>query len=1548
MDDFDTETNNSDSVCLNEIDWPPELFYTLQPQQTGVSPASCFKLADAVHDTGCAWGNSTSPLAIPKQKAIVITQVCVDVCSSIVYLVALIRWLQLNGFNLYLCLADTFKPIPGGAYDDTATLSGYDPNALSELVHFDKERYAELAARGEARDHLIVSDSEILSKILDCFNSTDNCIQTVYCFTEDPYDFPSLGSRSSKLRGRPIYEDCLTDCKTAAQQNQLIEKHSKGIHNGYTLARCLAACITAQQQANLIEQHSDKIKDEYTLIRCLEVCRLPEQQADILKNYSKKVSLNYLLAECLAVCKTEKLQKEILEQYSDTIFSEYYLRQCLRILPILLQTAPLLAAKLHMGEQAFSNLLHELNLSKPLDHTQQQNSRVLYKQLALEDDQTLEILEKIRKNEFPYLTVVEIAPQQTHWQKTKKLLSALQECCPHLLHLVLPINLASCIIDSDWIHSVSYSNPFKLNFDDSHTAQFYASKPPNTHAQLIPEAGTLYIANNTFPEDFCDENKAFSQSTFHMVAAGKLLNADTKLAPGIRIGIMQYDFKKRLKSFVIYAANRAKPLVPAPPVLTDAQIACYAEMPADQYFYYQFTQTLQAGEPSRLPSIDAHENFLGFKTNPETKVTITRGLDDFYYATAAHLCLLTYCIQAPHPNQHDYANLSSKDPIKKIIADYKNPEKGYRCDTPENYQTPYHLTQENVVCWAQEVYEQRTGSCGHRVIAVLSEIREKYPKHKNRVRVVAINGNHVRLEIQHNKTQQWIQIDLGGRSCELIFEPTPLCPEDVALSSVGSPAQEDVALPLLTRTISCSSTLAHEIHRQLSNKYTPTPIYDEAQLRQSITTIIDYQPLLLLAGTDAAYDVNVILKYACQTKCLVFYLDSKTAIHPLALSMLPDGKAVIIEQSPLTQFLHTVQRTDVKSLILVNWDAFNARERLTLNTLLDSKGLRAFNGQALPEQMQVISVCSQLPDDTSFLSRHGCLLQSFLVSADQEDQTIQNTQKFKIDLQGLLDWEACLLGEIVLYGNEIRWEKSEFVLYLEEAQKTNQPLQITLMHAPYGKESALRLQLDRAHARGCWPYHGYEIPFPETVQVIYQNEAFDYAKFKKVSVKKEAHYASMPKECRVVNTVLFDYLLHDKAIVNGHYQKTPGWLEAAAVNRQLSLFISSELSKTQWYCLFYRATQLGVTLTLYLAPGVTLPMGLRTRECIENLASMAQEDCELSEHENLNATYLYISNDPDAVCKELKEKNIITDDTPIISVEDYDYSDIMYHLGFERILKENSFRFHLSPSAILLALQAGKSVVLKGEFSDTLRYALQPLLVQKTIELPDGSSYLINGHLLLIMEDTHLKQNQADHPFFTWLPKAHYQIAYYPQRTASFPTILYQETAPDFSVSINLHNSTQKASAFELTRTRALLNALAHHSLLQVIGTAGVGKSTALQILVHEHPRQLTLYQEMENFEAWAKDTCDKTKILLIEEANLTNQHWTIFSPLKPGGNRCLLYQRKLYTLDCHHKVIFIHNSLTKRGHAKQKLYAEALVPKLYFEPLPESFLFARIQEFRV
>ncbi|HWY34929.1 MAG TPA: hypothetical protein VNX68_09800, partial [Nitrosopumilaceae archaeon] len=111
------------------------------------------------------------------------------------------------------------------------------------------------------------------------------------------------------------------------------------------------------------------------------------------------------------------------------------------------------------------NLLHELNLSKPLDHTQQQNSRVLYKQLALEDDQTLEILEKIRKNEFPYLTVVEIAPQQTHWQKTKKLLSALQECCPHLLHLVLPINLASCIIDSDWIHSVSYSNPFKLNFE---------------------------------------------------------------------------------------------------------------------------------------------------------------------------------------------------------------------------------------------------------------------------------------------------------------------------------------------------------------------------------------------------------------------------------------------------------------------------------------------------------------------------------------------------------------------------------------------------------------------------------------------------------------------------------------------------------------------------------------------------------------------------------------------------------------------------------------------------------------------------------------------------------------------------------------------------------------------------------------------------------------------------------------------------------------------------------------------------------------------------
>src|SRR4029079_407044 len=62
--------------------------------------------------------------------------------------------------------------------------------------------------------------------------------------------------------------------------------------------------------------------------------------------------------------------------------------------------------------------------------------------------------------------------------------------------------------------------------------------------------------------------------------------------------------------------------------------------------------------------------------------------------------------------------------------------------------------------YLEELYETCVGTCRHRVAAAYAKIVNTYPHLKDLVRIVCIDNNHVRLEI--NNDGQWLQVDLGG------------------------------------------------------------------------------------------------------------------------------------------------------------------------------------------------------------------------------------------------------------------------------------------------------------------------------------------------------------------------------------------------------------------------------------------------------------------------------------------------------------------------------------------------------------------------------------------------------------------------------------------------------------------------------------------------------------------------------------------------------------------------------------------------------------------
>ncbi|MCX7124037.1 MAG: hypothetical protein NTV32_10345, partial [Gammaproteobacteria bacterium] len=489
-----------------------------------------------------------------------------------------------------------------------------------------------------------------------------------------------------------------------------------------------------------------------------------------------------------------------------------------------------------------------------------------------------------------------------------------------------------------------------------------------------------------------------------------------------------------------------------------------------------------------------------------------------------------------------------------------------------------------------------------------------------------------------------------------------------------------------------------------------------------------------------------------------------------------------------------------------------------------------------------------------------------------------------IDLEGESNWLEKLFGRVILVENQMKFIPGPLFGGMEVHHR------IVLLNAPHDQQEAIQYAFDVARAQGYFLHHGKMIPIAPTTQFDLSNLDLNFADFKVEKVFRNAPKRAIANAI-VVNTHCVDILFQDKCIVEGVYSELPGLLEKFQ-GQQLALHVNrhsaaSDLTESQWYTIFNRAKRHGVSLSLYLEPGVSLPHRL-----------------------NIESDYFIDSTGSSDSTDSVTTKEEPSSSPLIFNVEDECFSSLFYSVRFtsERVGFSN---FAIELGGALSALLAGETVILKGIFSPEFLDQLAP------ISLSGNSFIIINGERVYFTGTLILQEEAARSE-----PKP--------------PLIIYSESGDQTKGLLTEENSTR----FITGRISALATALDSYGIIRISGPTGVGKTSIIDEIARRNPEGLTLYQELDEFEAWALDTSKKIKILRIDEHNIENLHFTFLGPMLTGESPCVLYKGKTYELSKTHKIIFAGNDLSYGGgRVSQKLFEDYSIPTLAFQDFPPCYI---------
>ena len=1040
---------------------------------------------------------------------------------------------------------------------------------------------------------------------------------------------------------------------------------------------------------------------------------------------------------------------------------------------------------------------------------------------------------------------------------------------------------------------------------------------------------------------------------FVMISSGEVLNDPSIANPQIRTSVIQRDNilnNLHQHEYVPLTFEKVSSIKP----ITEQEVEGFKAINSTSGVYYLFTQKLVANQKFRLLSADAAETFVGLKGSIKG-VTIEKGDDGFFYATSEVERELSYVTKAAHPREHksSYDAIPKNDDIIKIINAYKDPKQGYSyLASTENESVGYNAS-DHAGSMAR-IFDKRLGVCRHRAAAFEFAITRR-GIHPTSFRSVTINNNHVVIEIKYNGT--WFQVDLGGGSGgtveapeDIVYTATEVVKQKPApetetlhniLNSSGPESGGDRPLkdpskefdPEFAATVETGEKRKLALNKMIKKLLALSELDKVGNEEDLKTQTVNSDKKKILIVTEAIErHGNFLCQEAHSIGRPTFYIDSpdKVDLHRTNLLVANDNSPTLREEGLLADFLKNAKDNHEKTpLLVINWQAFSSKQRLALNTILDKE--RKINGVTIDPSIQIIGLAAAASQDPSFLSRHDDVSVKSEVAL-QKIEPENTTDVEAIDLQGFPNWKRHLFGKVILLGDKMVWQKSEFVTALEEGKSNFEIINLS-------PEATAKLQYEFAQAQavGKFTYHGYEIGLSENFKIKCASNSFDFAKFKKTAILKNVTRADAPSDCHQINSQLFDYLLCDKSINDDKfYQEEKGLIEKCSEegggDKTLKLFISSNLSDSQWYCLFDQAQKRNVELEIHLAPKVEFPSQMKFEE--RPVPVKTEEELAALSAAPKKTARIFVSNDPNQTLQELKrtETNLFA----VIDVEDFGYQDLVEKIEFEK--DSSGFKnFKKIQSELLTQLKKNKKIVLKGEFSADLLQMLEPILTGKEPEFAE-----IKDNLILIVENKSCEKGKVFEPL-KWLPKDGYEVENYPKSDPPLSTKLsYLEAA----VLTDLDNSAKDSQTFIKTRKTKFSETLRDNSMLRLVGHSGVGKSRLIkEFEAKDEATTTAIYRELTSFEKWAKQDEDgKIKILFIDESNIEDRHFTMFSPLKEGGKKEIFYQGKFYPLDDRHKVVFACNPADYGGgRFEQKLFSDGKIPAIELRDFPASYIYEKI-----
>ena len=997
----------------------------------------------------------------------------------------------------------------------------------------------------------------------------------------------------------------------------------------------------------------------------------------------------------------------------------------------------------------------------------------------------------------------------------------------------------------------------------------------------------------------------------------------------------------------------------------------YHEDPIDFGDYF-VTKLLSIHCQDQLEAIES--------TNGAIITHIYKDDQGFYCVITDRMPRLNYVLNVPSDEQ--MPRLSFDPNIQGLLNEYRNnrrnagPDAGDLKFPRSNYANNHD--------WLNEIFESGGGTCCDRARALDYKFRQAGIDSQS-YRIVNIDGNHNSLEIR-SLEGIWKYVELGGSRANMIdveenIEESPESDDFytdysyeklyalfyVTMMAASLFIQNNIR-EINENTINeinerreglrglifgnpneqrgeggADPDLQVDIASDFAAQEVPAPNATQNILSKHLKTSVEYQKAQnfaevtslktgpsLIVSKNITQVANAIISQARQQNREVFYIDSpaKIDIFKQTLSITTDNQADIQKSGFLASFIQSAASNPSNSpLLIINWDAFNETQKVTLNTALDVNP--EIQNLSL-KNIQIIGVSNKKSQDRSFTSRQtgglyeisdnlGSTIPESLPPLNPPREESQNSTE--VDFEGFSDWRQKLFGPINLVANQPIWQKSQFTESLESEQQNR--FEFTNISDSAKKE--FEYEFNKVKAFGYFEYQGAKIPVSNELKVEFSTKSFDFAKFQdhlNVKIATNQTFDQAPDLAKIINAQIFDRLLHNKEIRNGIYTQTEGLIEEVSLtpDKKLQLFITSSLAMEQYYCLLNQAQKHEVKLELFLSPNVKITKELAQ---IETLQPSEKQNPNLAK----NKSKIIVTNDSNQFLAEKPQSK----NTIILDIEDYSYQDLVELTSFD--IKDGKFQnFKRNISQLVEQLNKGREVILKGDFPQDLLQMLQRLMTHQKF----------SQNLTIIVEEKELDLNIAAEEFM-WLGEENVTVNKYP--TAVRPVI---ESINEDDPALKLTpNSKAKAQEFIDKRKGSLQNLLTNSKIVRLIGQSGVGKSS----LIREYSKdpKIELYNELSSLKTWANDKAEgKEKILFIDEANIEDLNFTMFVPMirnvNDTQNPTIFYQGEFFELTKNHKIVFAGNDLSYGGgRVEQKLFTDYQIPTFDLKDFSADYVYEKL-----